>query len=41
MAMLEAASLPTSASRYDAREIDSLPAPVRRYFRAVLQDGKP
>jgi hypothetical protein len=31
-------SLPT---RYDARELDGLPAPVQRYFRAVLKDGQP
>ncbi len=41
MALLEAAKLPASTSRYDAREIDSLPAPVQRYFRAVLKDGQP
>ncbi|EHR70966.1 hypothetical protein BurJ1DRAFT_2126 [Burkholderiales bacterium JOSHI_001] len=28
-------------TRYDAREINDLPAPVQRYFRAVLQDGQP
>ncbi|OYV01952.1 MAG: hypothetical protein CFE45_02580 [Burkholderiales bacterium PBB5] len=32
------ATLPT---RYDARELEGLPAPVQRYFRAVLQDGQP
>ena len=26
-------------TRYDARELDDLPAPVQRYFRAVLKDG--
>jgi hypothetical protein len=31
-------SLPT---RYDARELAGLPAPVQRYFRAVLKDGQP
>ena len=31
-------SLPT---RYDARELEGLPAPVQRYFRAVLKDGQP
>ncbi|MEO6415291.1 MAG: hypothetical protein ABIP73_04580, partial [Gemmatimonadaceae bacterium] len=41
MALLEAAKLPAITSRYDAREIDSLPAPVQRYFRAVLKDGQP
>ena len=33
-----ATSLPT---RYDARELEGLPAPVQRYFRAVLKDGQP
>lgn len=33
-----AGELPT---RYDARELEGLPAPVQRYFRAVLQDGQP
>jgi hypothetical protein len=28
-------------SRYDARELEGLPAPVQRYFRAVLRDGQP
>lgn len=35
---------PTQAShptRYDQRELDGLPAPVQRYFRAVLKDGQP
>jgi len=41
MALLEAARVPTPAGRYDAREIDGLPAPVQRYFRAVLKDGQP
>lgn len=31
--------LPTT--RYDARELDGLPAPVQRYFRTVLKDGQP
>jgi hypothetical protein len=26
---------------YHVRELDGLPAPVQRYFRAVLQDGQP
>jgi hypothetical protein len=30
-----------SAVRYDAREIEGLPAPVQRYFRLVLKDGQP
>jgi hypothetical protein len=41
MALLEDARLPMPPSRYDAREIDGLPAPVQRYFRAVLTDGQP
>jgi DNA-binding phage protein len=31
----------SSATRYDARAIVDLPAPVQRYFRAVLKDGQP
>jgi hypothetical protein len=27
--------------RYDSREIETLPAPVQRYFRAVLKEGQP
>ena len=38
---LEAARLPPTASHYDARELEGLPAPVQRYFRAVLKDGQP
>jgi hypothetical protein len=34
----DATSLPT---RYDARELEGLPAPVQRYFRAALKDGQP
>ena len=41
MALLEAARVPGPAGRYDARELDALPAPVQRYFRAVLKDGQP
>ena len=29
------------AARYDSRELEDLPAPVQRYFRAVLKDGQP
>ena len=28
-------------THYDVRELDGLPAPVQRYFRAVLKDGQP
>lgn len=40
-ARLDAARTPATPSRYDARELEGLPAPVQRYFRAVLQDGQP
>jgi len=40
-AKLEAARLPIRPITYDAREIESLPLPVRRYFRTVLKDGQP
>ena len=41
MALLEATRVPAPAGRYDARELDGLPAPVQRYFGAVLRDGQP
>ena len=41
MAKLEAARVPAPAGRYDANEIDGLPLPVQRYFRAVLKDRQP
>ncbi|MEO7855319.1 MAG: DUF6544 family protein [Rubrivivax sp.] len=41
MAQLEAARVSASSGRYDVREIAALPAPVQRYFRAVLKDGQP
>jgi hypothetical protein len=40
-AVLRAAQWPPAGATYHAREITSLPAPVRRYFRAVLKDGQP
>ena len=40
-ARLEAAREPAPAGRYDARELEGLPEPVQRYFRAVLKDGQP
>lgn len=30
-----------SSPRYDSRELEGLPAPVQRYFRAVLKEGQP
>ena len=41
MALLDAARVPMPARRYNVREIEGLPAPVQRYFRAVLKDGQP
>jgi len=41
LALLDAARVPAPAGRYDEREINGLPAPVQRYFRAVLKDGQP
>jgi hypothetical protein len=41
IARLEAARRPPQPARYDARELESLPPPVQRYFRAVLKDGQP
>ena len=37
---LEAARLPHAVVRYDARELQALPPPVQRYFRAALTDGQ-
>ena len=34
------AHLPSPA-RFDSRELEGLPAPVQRYFRAVLKEGQP
>lgn len=39
---LEAARLPVSPVRYDSeRELDGLPPPVQRFFRAALAEGTP
>ena len=32
---------PNDTTHYDARELEGLPAPVQRYFRAVLKEGQP
>lgn len=37
---LQATRLPPTVTHYDSRELDGLPAPVQRYFRAVLRDGQ-
>jgi len=41
MVLLESARVPNTVVRYDSSEIDGLPGPVQRYFRAVLKDGQP
>ncbi|MEW6173715.1 MAG: DUF6544 family protein [Bacillota bacterium] len=38
---LEATRLHTAIRAYNPGELDSLPTPVQRYFRAVLRDGQP
>jgi len=39
---LDAARTPVAPSHYNAaRELEGLPAPVQRFFRAVLKDGQP
>ena len=40
VARLEAARVPPAPTRFDARELEGLPAPVQRFFRAALQDGQ-
>jgi hypothetical protein len=40
-AMLNAARVTTTSSRVDFRELENLPAPVQRFFRAALKDGAP
>ena len=40
-ARLDAARLPITPHTFEARELDGLPPPVQRYFRAVLRDGQP
>ncbi len=40
LARLEAARSAPANTRYDAKQLNTLPAPVQRYFRAVLKDGQ-
>lgn len=40
-ARLEAARIPVKPEVVDFRELEGLPAPVQRYFRAVLKEGQP
>jgi len=39
-ARLDAARVPVRPQTVDFRELEDLPAPVQRYFRAVLEDGQ-
>lgn len=41
LTQLEAQRAPAAVPRFNVREIEGLPEPVRRYFRAVLKDGQP
>jgi hypothetical protein len=41
VAKLDAGRMAPVVSRYDQAELATLPAPVQRYFRAVLTDGQP
>lgn len=38
---LESARFPVEPARYDPQELAGLPAPVQRFFRAVMKDGQP
>lgn len=41
VAQLDAGRAAPTTNRYHATELEGLPAPVQRYFRAVLTDGQP
>jgi hypothetical protein len=38
---LESVRLPITPSTFNFKEIEGLPRPVQRYFRAVLKEGQP
>jgi hypothetical protein len=38
---LEAGRVPVGPARHHARDVEDLPAPVRRYFQLVLAEGQP
>ncbi len=40
LVLLEATRLPPTVTHYDVKEIEGLPAPVQRYFCAVLKEGQ-
>jgi hypothetical protein len=41
VAQLEQSRQPAATARYEAGELDGLPAPVQRFFRAALREGQP
>jgi hypothetical protein len=41
LARVDGEGRPAFPARYDVRELQGLPAPVQRYFRAVLENGQP
>ena len=41
LAEMEAARSPVRPESYDPAELDNLPVPVQRYFRAALKNGVP
>ncbi len=41
LSRLEAVRLTHAPARFDARELEALPAPLQRYFRMDLQDDEP
>ena len=38
---MEAARVSITPKSYNSRELEGLPAPIQRYFRAVLKEGQP
>jgi hypothetical protein len=41
VAQLERSRQPVATTRYEASELDGLPAPVQRFFRVALREGQP
>ena len=41
IARLDGSRLPLASATFDEKEVERLPAPVARYFRAVLRPGQP
>ena len=40
-ARIDEKAQPAYPTHYDSRELEGLPAPVQRYFRAALKEGQP